>query len=109
MAAGLTDHTWSIKQILTSQVTPQLLMIMKEAQKLEVFQLPNEGKQVHRWKRESLQALSSSPQIEGKERKEALPGWTDFHTFGSRAVLYIYTKRSKEEPIIIKKTDNYFA
>ena len=43
MAAGLTDHTWSIKQIFTSQVTPQLLMIMKEAQKLEVFQLSNEG------------------------------------------------------------------
>jgi transposase-like protein len=33
VAAGLTDHTWSLQQVLTYKVTPQLLASMHEAQR----------------------------------------------------------------------------
>jgi transposase-like protein len=37
MAAGLTDRTWSIKQVLTYKVTPQLLATLQQAQRQELL------------------------------------------------------------------------
>jgi transposase-like protein/IS1 family transposase len=39
--AGLTDHTWSIKEVLTYKVTPQLLASMKELQQQAVSPSPD--------------------------------------------------------------------
>src|SRR6266536_2318755 len=42
MAAGLTDQAWSIKQVLTYKVTPQLLATMQQVQRQE--RLPSSDK-----------------------------------------------------------------
>ena len=41
--AGLTDHAWSIKEVLTYKVTPQLLAGLKEIQSQAAAQLSDEG------------------------------------------------------------------
>ncbi len=43
MAAGLTDHIWSIKHVLTYKVTPQLLATMQEVQRQDLVQLPDKA------------------------------------------------------------------
>jgi transposase-like protein len=42
-AAGLTDHVWSLQEVLTYKITPQLLATMHEAQHPEV--VPPSGKE----------------------------------------------------------------
>jgi hypothetical protein len=43
VVAGLTDHAWSIKEVLTYKVTPQLLAGLKAIQSQAAAQLPDEG------------------------------------------------------------------
>src|SRR5450432_392114 len=43
VVAGLTDHAWSIKEVLTYKVTPQLLAGLKAIQSQAAAQSPDEG------------------------------------------------------------------
>ena len=43
MAAGLTDDAWSLQQVLTYKVTPQLLANMPEVQRQDLVQLPDKA------------------------------------------------------------------
>jgi hypothetical protein len=41
VAAGLTDHVWSLQHVLTYKVTPQLLASMHEAQRQDMIPSSN--------------------------------------------------------------------
>jgi hypothetical protein len=43
LAAGLTDHAWSIKEVLTYKVTPQLLATLKVIQHQDLVQPPDKA------------------------------------------------------------------
>jgi transposase-like protein/IS1 family transposase len=70
VAAGLTDHVWSIKQVLTYKVTPQLLATMCEVQRQDVVQPPDkQGKPKSERGRASKYYLILLKLKQEKERK----------------------------------------